>query len=50
MPAELEPHHRKEERSVLYGIVLRAHPRTFNERATRRAQWQPPEGVNIVAE
>ena len=51
MPAEeLEPHRRKEERSVLYGIVLRAHPRTFNERAVRRAQWQPPEGVTIVAE
>jgi hypothetical protein len=50
LPAELEPHRRKEERSVLYGIVLRAHPRTFNERATRRAQWQPPEGVTIVAE
>ena len=49
MPEELEPQ-RKEERSVLYGVVLRAHPGTFNERAARRAQWQPPEGVTIVAE
>jgi hypothetical protein len=35
---------------VLYGLVARAHPGTLNERVTRRAQWQFPEGVNIVAE
>ena len=46
----LGPHRRREERSVLYGLVLRAHPGTLNESLTRRAQWQVPEGVNIVAE
>ena len=35
---------------MLYGLVARAHPGTLNERVTRRAQWQFPEGVNIVAE
>ena len=35
---------------MLYGLVARAHPGTLNERVTRRAQWQVPEGVNIVAE
>ena len=35
---------------MLYGLVARAHPGTLNERVTRRAQCQFPEGVNIVAE
>jgi Protein of unknown function (DUF3303) len=35
---------------VLYGLVMRGRPGTVNERATRRLQWQYPEGVTPVAE
>ncbi len=35
---------------MLYGLVLRAHPGTLNERITRRLRWQFPEGVTSVAE
>ncbi len=35
---------------MLLALVMRAHPGTLNERAARRLQWEPPEGVNLVAE
>ncbi len=31
-------------------MVLRGRPGTLQERSARRVQWQPPEGVSIVAE
>lgn len=35
---------------MLYGMVIKGHPGTGNERAVRRLQWQYPEGVTSVAE
>ncbi len=35
---------------MLFVIVLKAHPGTLNERATRRMQWEYPEGIKSVAE
>jgi hypothetical protein len=36
---------------VLFGVVMKGHPGTLNERSARRMQMQqPPEGVNVVGE
>lgn len=35
---------------MLFGLVMRAHPGTLQERSIRRAQWQVPEGVNVIGE
>ena len=35
---------------MLHAMVMKGRPGTLNESIARRPQWQPPEGVNIVAE